>query len=141
MLIDREKELEELNLLLAEPGAHLLAVSGRRRLGNTTLLLEWARRSGQPYLYWVGSRPPAPLLLRQFSQVVLRQTHPDDVVPATFPFDHWAGAFEQVARLVGVRRTIVMLDEFPYAVGAPTHRPANLEDEELLEQLGDQVRV
>ena len=44
MLIDREKELEELNLLLEEPGAHLLAVSGRRRLGNTTLLLEWARR-------------------------------------------------------------------------------------------------
>jgi AAA+ ATPase superfamily predicted ATPase len=49
LLIDREKELAELNLLLEEPGAHLLAVSGRRRLGKTTLLLEWARRSGRPY--------------------------------------------------------------------------------------------
>ena len=73
MLIDREKELAELNLLLEEPGAHLLAVSGRRRLGKTTLLLEWARRSGQPYLYWVASRAPASFLLRQFSQAVWRQ--------------------------------------------------------------------
>jgi len=47
-LIDREKELEEFNLLLKEPGAHLLAVSGRRRPAKTTLLLEWARRSRQP---------------------------------------------------------------------------------------------
>ena len=127
-MIDREKELEELNLLLEEPGAHLLAVSGRRRLGKTTLLLEWARRSGQPYLYWVASRAPAPLLLRQFSQAVWRQTHPDDVVPSSFSFDHWADAFEQVARLVGDRRTIVILDEFPYAVGADAAIPSVLQN-------------
>lgn len=128
MLIDREKELAELNLLLEEPGAHLLAVSGRRRLGKTTLLLEWARRSGRPFLYWVASRAPVPLLLRQFSQTVWRQTHPDDVVPATFSFDHWSDAFEQVARLVAGRRYIAILDEFPHAVEADSALPSILQN-------------
>lgn len=128
MLIDRESELAELNLLLEEPGAHLLAVSGRRRLGKTTLLLEWARRSGRPYLYWVASRAPAPFLLRQFSQTVWRQAHPDDVMPVAFSFDHWSDAFEQVARLAADRQYIVILDEFPYAVEADSALPSILQN-------------
>lgn len=129
MLIDREKELAELNLLLEEPGAHLLAVSGRRRLGKTTLLLEWARRSGRPYLYWVASRALASFLLRQFSQTVWCQAHPDDIVPATFSFDHWADVFEQVARLAADRHQyIVILDEFPYAVEADSALPSILQN-------------
>jgi len=36
LLIEREKEPTEVNMLLEERGAHLLAVSGRRRLGKTT---------------------------------------------------------------------------------------------------------
>lgn len=128
LLIDRETELDELNLLLEESGAHLLAVSGRRRLGKTTLLLEWARRSNRPYLYWVASRAPASLLLRQFSQAVWRQTHPDDVVPATFSFDHWSDAFEQVAQLAAGRQHIVIFDEFPYAVEADSALPSILQN-------------
>jgi AAA+ ATPase superfamily predicted ATPase len=128
LLIDREKELNELDLLLEEPGAHLLAVSGRRRLGKTTLLLEWARRSNQPYVYWVASRAPGPLLLRQFSQAIWRQTHPDDVTPVTFSFDHWSEAFEQVARLAANRQHIVILDEFPYAVETDSSLPSVLQN-------------
>ena len=45
MLFDREQELKELDFLIHEPGAHFLSVSGRRRLGKTTLLVEWAKRS------------------------------------------------------------------------------------------------
>jgi AAA+ ATPase superfamily predicted ATPase len=128
LLIDREKELDELNLLLDEPGAHLLAVSGRRRLGKTTLLLEWARHSGRPFLYWVASRAPAPLLLRQFSQTVWRQAHPDDVIPVTFSFDHWLDAFEQVGRLATDQQHIVILDEFPYAAEADPALPSILQN-------------
>jgi len=75
-LIDREKELEELNLL---------AVSGRRWLGKTTLLLEWARRSGQPYLYWVASRAPESLLLRQFRRPSGVKTTPMTSCRPAFP--------------------------------------------------------
>jgi len=58
-------------------------------------------------LYWVASHAPAPLLLRQFSQTIWHQNHPDDVVLASFSFDHWTSAFEQVACLVGNRRIIL----------------------------------
>lgn len=118
MLFDRERERGELDLLLDEPGAHLLAVSGRRRLGKTTLLLEWCRGSGRPYLYWMATRAPATLLLRQFSQVIWTRVHPDDVMPTAFSYDSWSDAFEQIARLAADQRIIVILDEFPYTVEA-----------------------
>lgn len=128
MLIDRESELEELNLLLAEPQAHLLAVSGRRRLGKTTLLVEWARRSGQPFIYWVASRAPAPLLLRQFSQLIWQQAYPNDVTPSDFSFTTWSEAFEQLAKLADRQRLIVILDEFPYAVESEAALPSLLQN-------------
>lgn len=46
MLVDRKREREELDRLLAMPSAQLVAVSGRRRLGKTTLLRHWAQQSG-----------------------------------------------------------------------------------------------
>lgn len=77
MLADRERELDELNGLLHAPSARLLAVTGRRRLGKTTLLVHWARNSGHPYLYWVGSHFPSDRLLAQFSTKVWEHEHPD----------------------------------------------------------------
>lgn len=128
MLIDREQELEELNFLLAEPQAHLLAVSGRRRLGKTTLLLEWARRSNRPYLYWVASRAPAALLLRQFSQAVWQQAHPDAIISADFSFADWSEAFVQLAKLAATQRFVVIMDEFPYAVESEPALPSQLQN-------------
>ena len=50
MLVDRERELAELNGLLTMPAARLVAVTGRRRLGKTTLPVHWVQTSGHPYL-------------------------------------------------------------------------------------------
>ncbi len=128
ILVDRDPELEELNLLLEEGGAHLLAVTGRRRLGKTTLLLEWARQSGLPYLYWVASRAPSSMLLRQFSQLLWERMYPDDVMPASFSYSDWSEAFEQLARLVAERQMIIILDEFPYAVETEPALPSVLQN-------------
>lgn len=57
--VDRQVEIAELNRLLALPGAQLIPVYGRRRVGKTTLLLHWARQAGRPYLYWVARRETA----------------------------------------------------------------------------------
>ncbi|MEA3339388.1 MAG: hypothetical protein U9R15_05425, partial [Chloroflexota bacterium] len=81
MLIDRERELDELDALLKAPSARLAAVVGRRRLGKTTLLIHWARMSRQPYLYWVASQFPSPDLLRQFSQQVWQHGNPGKRAP------------------------------------------------------------
>lgn len=82
MLVDRERELDELNAVLSAPAARLLAVSGRRRLGKTTLLVHWARTSELPYLYWVGSHFPSSVLLGQFSQLVWQHGNPGKRAPA-----------------------------------------------------------
>ena len=76
MLFDREKELDELNFVLDEPGSHFLTVSGRRRLGKTTLLVEWAKSTGLPAVYWVASRVSPVQLLRSFSQSLYNHALP-----------------------------------------------------------------
>ena len=74
MLVDRERELIELNVLLQSARPSLLAVVGRRRLGKTTLLVHWAQLSGHPFIYWVGSHIPSETLLAQFSRQVWRHS-------------------------------------------------------------------
>lgn len=54
--IGRTRELEELNRILSQRGAQFILVYGRRRVGKTTLLLNWAEQSGKPYIYWVANR-------------------------------------------------------------------------------------
>ncbi|MDV7394242.1 ATP-binding protein, partial [Arthrospira platensis SPKY1] len=61
MFVDRELELAALNRLLPGANAQFVVLYGRRRVGKTALLLEWARRSGLPYLYWVATREPSAL--------------------------------------------------------------------------------
>jgi hypothetical protein len=54
--VDRKQELIQLARLAGENRPHLLVVCGRRRLGKTTLLLEFASQSDLPALYWVASK-------------------------------------------------------------------------------------
>jgi AAA+ ATPase superfamily predicted ATPase len=50
MFVDREVELQALHKISERRGAQFLVVYGRRRVGKTTLLIEWARRSNLPAL-------------------------------------------------------------------------------------------
>jgi AAA+ ATPase superfamily predicted ATPase len=134
MLVDRERELDELNALLTTPAARLVAVTGRRRLGKTTLLLHWARTSGQPYLYWVASHFPSNVLLRQLSQLVWQHGNPGRHAPRTFSYEDWFQALEELAGACqgdawpGKGRHIVILDEFSYAVASEPGLPSALQN-------------
>ena len=129
MLVDRERELAELNRLLVLPMSRLLAVTGRRRLGKTTLLVHWARTSDHPYLYWVGSHFPSDTLLAQFSKKVWQHGNPDGRVPGRFSYESWTEAFEALAEFCqGEQRHIVILDEFPYAVQSEPALPSALQN-------------
>ena len=72
-------------------------MTGRRRLGKTTLLLHWAKTSGHPYLYWVASHFPANVLLGQFSQLVWQHGNPGKRAPRTFSYEDWFQALEELA--------------------------------------------
>ena len=136
MLFDREKELDDLNFLLNEQRTHFLTVQGRRRLGKTTLLVEWAKRSKVPTIYWVASRSSATQLLRSFSQAIYRFDHPDAVIDAGFGFPTWEMALQQLAELACDQQSIVILDEFPYAVEVEPALPSLLQNawDHLLKQ-------
>jgi AAA+ ATPase superfamily predicted ATPase len=128
MLFDREKELDDLNFLLHESRTHFLTMQGRRRLGKTTLLVEWAKMSKVPSLYWVASRSSATQLLRSFSQAIYRFDHPDAIIDPGFGFPTWEMALQQLAELACDRQTIVILDEFPYAVEVEPALPSLLQN-------------
>jgi len=129
MLIDRERELSELNGLLQSTRPGFLAVVGRRRLGKTTLLVHWARTSGHPYIYWVGSHFPSETLLTQFSRQVWQHANPDKKAPRNFRYDSWSEAFEALAEACQEeRRHIVILDEFPYAIHSEPALPSALQN-------------
>ncbi len=114
--VDREKELAALQILVARRGAQFITVYGRRRVGKTTLLVEWARRSGVPFIYWVAARESATLLLRSFSQTIYQHRYPDNPPDLLFTFPSWEMAFRELAALCQEQRLIVIIDEFPYAV-------------------------
>lgn len=126
MLYDREQEIEELNFVLDEPGSHFLMVSGRRRLGKTTLLIEWARLTQRPTIYWVASRVSSTQLLRSFSQAIFAHLHPDVSIDPGFSYPSWEMAFGQLAELASQQRLIVILDEFPYATEVEPALPSIL---------------
>lgn len=128
MLFDRKKELEDLNFLLSEPESHFLSVLGRRRLGKTTLLVEWAKMSELPSIYWVASRASTTQLLRSFSQAIYRFAHPGVMTDPSFGFPTWEMALQQVAELAHDQRIIVILDEFPYAVEVEPALPSLLQN-------------
>jgi AAA+ ATPase superfamily predicted ATPase len=128
MLFDRERELEELDFLIHEPGAHFLSVSGRRRLGKTTLLVEWAKTSDLPTVYWVASRASATQLLRSFSQAVYRQAHPGVPADPMFGYPTWEMALHQVAELAQGQRLVLVMDEFPYAVEVEPALPSIMQN-------------
>ncbi len=133
MLVDRERELDELNGLLTAPASRLIAVTGRRRLGKTTLLLHWAKTSGHPYLYWVASHFPSDILLRQFSGLVWEHANPGSRAPRTFSYEDWSQAFEELAKAcqgqgAQDKRHIVIVDEFPYAIASEPGLPSALQN-------------
>jgi hypothetical protein len=111
--VGRHRELAELNRITSQRGAQFILVYGRRRVGKTTLLLNWVEQSGKAYIYWVANRDTPAQVRLGFTRTVWRWAHPESqAVPR---FDTWEDAFETTAQLVGDQAVILILDEFSYA--------------------------
>ena len=62
MFVNRRQEIDFLNSLLTRkrPGpAQLALMFGRRRVGKSELLLQWAAQSGLPFTYWEAVKETA----------------------------------------------------------------------------------
>lgn len=128
VFIDRERELQELNALLETHQAQFMLVYGRRRIGKTTLLAEWAKNSELPYIYWIGRRQSSPEAVRQsFLDALWGYQHPDEDEPEGPQFRTWDRAFRYLDEVIGDEHTIAIFDEFPFAVGADPALPSHLQ--------------
>ena len=114
--IDRERELELLEEAWGRDAFTLVVVYGRRRVGKTRLLLEFAR--GKPLLYYSAIEAPLEELKEDFARAVRAQLG----VPASGdPVEllEWLASTGQ--------RVLVVLDEIQYMVDADPSLPSRLQ--------------
>ena len=111
MFFGREDQMEQLEALWAKRVSSLVTCRGRRRVGKSTLVEEFARRSGARFIKIEGVRPgdktTAADELRAFAKQLARQTE-----AAKEPQEAWYSAFGVLdGQIRDKERTVVLLDE------------------------------
>ena len=115
MFVNRVDELAMLQQLLTrQRGGELLLLYGRRRVGKTALLRQWAIQSGVPWSYWMAQKEPAELQRHRLAATI--RNRPTTITGPSFA--SWSDLWDDVAALVRDDRRIVILDELPWAVEA-----------------------
>ena len=126
MLIGRNKEREELLGLLDKDESQFCAVYGRRRVGKSSLVEEFARRSKVRFIKLEGIAPGENVdnetQLAAFSRQLNEQCGVSFPVP-----ENWFEAFSLLDKALPKRaRAVVLLDEISW-MGKYDHRfPAKL---------------
>lgn len=113
MFFGREEELRQLEALWRKPTASLVTCRGRRRIGKSTLIEEFARRSKATFLKLEGTAPEPRMSnadqLEDFRGQLARLRH-----SAVEPLSSWGDAFAALDAAIGNGRTVVLLDEISW---------------------------
>jgi len=126
MFVGREKELESLRLLMDKRTASLVACRGRRRIGKSTLIEEFARRNKCRLIVIDGLLPREGMTnqvqLDNFIEKLSAQTGVDDTRVSS-----WYEAFVRLDQaLVWEDWTVVLLDEVSWMGRYDADFPARL---------------
>ena len=113
MFYGREDDLRALDRLWRKPVASLVTCRGRRRIGKSTLIEEFARRSRARFLEIEGL-PPQPNQtnddqLNHFAEQLREQSDWRGV-----RLESWYEAMLALSKVVGEERTVVLLDEISW---------------------------
>ena len=130
MFVDRVQELAELNSLLeSERGlaGKFIVVYGRRRIGKTTLLVQWAQQADLPSIYWVARRETADACRQSLARAIWGWAYPQETSLEPPRFASWEHLFTQMAQMLGHQPLILIWDEFPYAVESDPSLPSHLQ--------------
>jgi AAA+ ATPase superfamily predicted ATPase len=125
--VHRQREFQELDEVQGERGAHFMIVYGRRRVGKTTLLMQWVQHTQLPFFYWVARRETAEASRQSMARALWSWAYPDTPAPEPPRFDSWSLLLEQMARMIGNQPVIMIFDEFPYAVESDPSLPSHLQ--------------
>ena len=112
--IGRGEELAKLQALWRKSTSSMVVVAGRRRIGKSTLVEEFARHSSCKFIEIVGLPPDEKMTnARQIENFCERLSHATGRVQAKA--DGWAQAFDALAEAIsGREKTIVFLDEISW---------------------------
>ena len=107
----RDDEIRDLMALWNKRGGSLVTCRGRRRIGKSTLIAEFARRSRARFIKIEGLRPKPGYSneteLKTFTRELCAQTRAEDSIP-----ENWLKAFIRLDReIIDKERTVVLLDE------------------------------
>ena len=125
MFIGRKEELETLAGLWRRPVASLVTCRGRRRIGKSSLVAEFARVSGARFIAIEGKAPEPGMTnrdqLESFRVQLAEQTGTEVPTLAS-----WFEAFVQLDKRINGRKTVVLLDEISWMGGYDPNFPAVL---------------
>ena len=108
MFIGREKELAILEELYMSSSFEFLVLYGRRRVGKTSLLVEFMKK--HKVIFFSAQEKNNALNLQDFSKCV--QTYFDGMSFASFV--DWEQAFNYVSQKAQNEKTVLIIDEFPF---------------------------
>jgi len=109
--IGRKAEIRELRALQAIPRAKLVIVEGRRRVGKSRLVEEFAR--GQKFYRFIGLAPTPETDAQTQRNEFLRQLSEQTDLPAVQSND-WGTLFQLLGRETRRGRVVVLLDEISW---------------------------
>lgn len=110
--VDRERELAALEEFWASGMTHCIPVTGRRRVGKTFLMEQFA--ADKRVVYYRCELKGTAAQLPQLGAALAEAT--DDPVIRAQPPGAWAAVFALIERLAGEGRLLLVLDEIPYWV-------------------------
>ena len=113
MFVNREQELQWLADRYDSGHAEFIVLTGRRRVGKTALLAEFA--AAKRGVYFLAYLDSAEELLRNLSAALWEAEHGPDATPGSY--GSWLGLFQAADRLAAEQRFVLILDEYPYLAG------------------------
>lgn len=118
--VNRRDEVRALEGWWSKRGPGLAFVWGRRRVGKTALLQQFA--GGKRAIFHTGSRRPSGDELRALSQAAKDFIAARDV--GINPFHDWVDAFETLSAAARRKPILLVLDEFPELVAIAPELPS-----------------
>lgn len=112
MFFGRERELNLLMSLLEKRVASMVVIRGRRRIGKSTLVEEFAKCSNLPLFSFQGLAPTQKTTQQSEREVFVEQMAQQGIVGVAA--NDWTHIFHHLAQKVRQGRAVVLLDEISW---------------------------
>lgn len=112
--VDRKEELKALEQHYRRKGSQLFVIYGRRRVGKTELIREFAKT--KPHVYFLADTRKDMFNIKDLQSVMSLLLK--DTLFAKAKFNNWHELFEEFAEKLGKKQIVMVIDEFPYLIRA-----------------------